>query len=176
LGTYFSVAPNYLTGMHQIIMALFQAGSANLKDLATHIPSAAKPESIYRGLQRFFAGVTLRDDEFIRFMVDQFVPQGEQIILAIDRTDWYFGETHHNILVISLIYQGCGIPLVIQKLPKSGNSCTQDRVAALKILLDLSSSLFLWTLCAMWLCAAAHVRLCTLRCGARPITPIASQK
>ena len=45
----------------------------------------------------------------------------------MDRTNWEFGKTTINILMISVIWNGIGIPLIWALLPTAGNSNTQAR-------------------------------------------------
>jgi hypothetical protein len=34
-----------------------------------------------------------------------------QVILAIDRTNWQYGGKDNNLLVLSVVVNGCGVPL-----------------------------------------------------------------
>ena len=45
----------------------------------------------------------------------------------MDRTNWEFGKTTINILMISVIWNGMGIALIWALLPTDGNSNTQAR-------------------------------------------------
>lgn len=45
----------------------------------------------------------------------------------MDRTNWKFGKTDINILMISVCYKGVGIPLIWKLLPKKGNSNRKER-------------------------------------------------
>jgi len=60
---------------------------------------------------------------------------GSPVWLAIDRTDWAFGKTRHNLLVISALLGDTAIPLVWKSLGKNGGSSTEDRIALMKRLL-----------------------------------------
>jgi hypothetical protein len=51
--------------------------------------------------------------------------------LAIDRTNWEFGRTTINILMLSVEWNGIGIPLLWTLLPAPGNSDTQTRICLL---------------------------------------------
>jgi hypothetical protein len=52
-------------------------------------------------------------------------------VLAMDRTNWDFGKTTINILMISVMWNGMGIPLIWVLLPKAGNSNTRTRICLL---------------------------------------------
>jgi hypothetical protein len=43
-------------------------------------------------------------------------------VLSIDRSNWSFGQTHWNILMLGVVCNGVAYPLVWQILDKKGNS------------------------------------------------------
>ena len=45
----------------------------------------------------------------------------------MDPTNWEFGNTTINILMVSVIWNGMGIPPLLTLLPKAGNSSTLER-------------------------------------------------
>ena len=57
--------------------------------------------------------------------------------LTLDLTNWQFGKTDLNILLLAIVHQGIAYPLVWAALPKAGNSHTEERVTVLDIFLDL---------------------------------------
>jgi len=57
---------------------------------------------------------------------------GEKCTLIIDRTNWKWGKTHINIMVLSVEHFGIGIPLFWTILKKGGTSSTIDRKNLLK--------------------------------------------
>jgi Transposase DDE domain len=61
--------------------------------------------------------------------------------LAIDRTNWKFGKTHVNILVVAVIWKGVGIPLIWKVLPAAGNSDTETRICLLQELFKVFPNL-----------------------------------
>ena len=62
-----------------------------------------------------------------RVVVDLLGLSGKPWVLAMDRTNWDFGKTTINILMISVIWNGMGIPLIWTLLPSAGNSNTRAR-------------------------------------------------
>src|SRR5208283_2775448 len=48
--------------------------------------------------------------------------------LAIDRTNWCFGRTTINVLMISVMWNGMGVPLIWVLLPSAVNSNTRTRI------------------------------------------------
>jgi len=65
-------------------------------------------------------------DEYARFVVSQ-LKKDEQYYLVIDRTNWKFGKTNINILMLGIIYKKNAIPLYWEMLEKGGSSSTKER-------------------------------------------------
>ncbi len=53
--------------------------------------------------------------------------RGKAWTLAMDRTNWEFGKTTINILMIAVIWNDVGVPLIWTLLPSAGNSNTKAR-------------------------------------------------
>jgi len=60
---------------------------------------------------------------------------GQPLWLAMDRTNWEFGETDHNLLVISAQIGDTAVPLLWKALGKAGNSNADERIALMQKLL-----------------------------------------
>ena len=61
-------------------------------------------------------------------------------VLAMDRTNWKFGKFDINILVVTVILNGVGLPIVWRMLPKKtkrGNSNCFHRVHLMKNVLAI---------------------------------------
>ena len=65
-------------------------------------------------------------EEYARFVMSQ-LPKDGQYYLVIDRTNWKFGNTHINILMLGIIYKNNAIPLYWELLNKGGSSSTKER-------------------------------------------------
>jgi hypothetical protein len=48
--------------------------------------------------------------------------------ISIDRTNWQFGKTDLNLLVLSVAHGDVGIPLFWRVLDKAGNSNATERI------------------------------------------------
>jgi hypothetical protein len=68
----------------------------------------------------------------IVLLVFRLFPLGDKCILILDRTNWKWGKTPINILMLSIAYRGIGIPLFWVVLNLEGNSCAEDRIDLLK--------------------------------------------
>ena len=119
----------YLTGM-------LQSRSVQDKEIASHMDSAAKIESDVRRIERFYEGYAI-DFELFSLLLCQCLPKGK-VQLCMDRTDWKFGNTWHNILVMTVRVGGTGIPIWVEVLDKGqGTSNTQERIDVVKKVLNI---------------------------------------
>jgi hypothetical protein len=125
-----------------LTLLIMQHGSICLWRLAAHVTTTAQTESVRRRFYRFFQYVKLDGAMAARVVVDLLGLSGKPWFLAMDRTNWGFGKTTINILMISVIWNGMGIPLIWTLLPSAGNSNTMTRVCLLnrlkKIFPDLT--------------------------------------
>jgi len=115
----------------QILQALFIVRTVNLTQIAQAFCSSAKEESVYRRIQRFFSGFSF-DMSFIVILACKFFTWGEQCVLLLDRTNWKWGKSHINILVLSIEHLGIGIPIFWTVLRKGGNFIYQGSHKDLK--------------------------------------------
>jgi len=113
------------------IMALIKLRTVNLGQLALVLNPKAKVESNERRLRRFFSGFDL-DFECIARLIVALIPQQGDFTITIDRTQWLFGKTKINILMIAIAYKGLAIPVVWMLLDKKGNSSTDERIALMQ--------------------------------------------
>ncbi len=49
-------------------------------------------------------------------------------VLSTDRTEWSFGATRFNILMLGIVHNGVPYPLVWEMLDKKGNSNSSERM------------------------------------------------
>lgn len=61
--------------------------------------------------------------------------RGGPVVLAMDRTNWAFGKTEHNLLVVGAVVGDTLIPLVWTALGKDGSSSGKERIALMQKLL-----------------------------------------
>ena len=74
-----------------------------------------------------FQDVPTIDHDLFARLVFKLLPEQPPYKLSMDRTNWKFGKTDINILMISICYKGVGIPLVWKLLRKKGNSNSLER-------------------------------------------------
>ena len=96
--------------------------------LACGFESNAQPGSSLRRIQRFMAAYAL-DTDLIAQLIFAMLPHKPPYRLAMDRTNWKFGETNINVLALIIIYDGLSFPILFLMLNKRGNSNTDERIA-----------------------------------------------
>jgi Transposase DDE domain len=110
-----------------LTLLIMRQGTICLWRLAANVATAATTDSVRRRFYRFFQHVELDGAVTARVVVELLGMRGKPWVLAMDRTNWEFGKTTINILMISVIWNGMGVPLIWTLLPSAGNSTTQAR-------------------------------------------------
>lgn len=109
------------------IIALCKVQTVTFEKLANAFESSADCKSSLRRIQRFIADYTL-DSNMIARLIFSLLPNDEQLILSIDRTNWKFGQANINIFMLGVVYKGVAFPLLFTMLDKRGNSNSQERI------------------------------------------------
>lgn len=112
----------------RFMLALIQVRTVNLSEVATAFMGRAKRESHYKRAQRFLRFFELPYAQVARFVV-KLLGVPAPWVITLDRTDWYFGRTPLNVMVIGIAYRGAAFPLLWTILEKKGCSDTSERVA-----------------------------------------------
>ncbi len=125
-----------LTGTRQqtlvwLVGLIMRYGTVCLWRLAAQVGTAAQTDSVRRRFYRFFQFVRLDDEIVARMVVGLLGLAGRPWALAMDRTNWKFGKTSINILMLSVVWNGLGVPLLWTLLPTAGNSKTSARTRLL---------------------------------------------
>ncbi len=109
------------------LIALLRVKTVNLVELATGFRTHAQTESSYKRLQRFFRDFDLDYAVIARAIVALMdIPQ--PWVLSTDRTEWSFGQTRFNILMLGVVHEGVAYPVVWEMLDKKGNSDSDERM------------------------------------------------
>jgi hypothetical protein len=125
---HIELSPSRAETLAWLALLIMQHGTICLWRLAAYVATTAQTESVRRRFYRFFQFVKLDSATMARIVVDLLGLRGKPWVLAMDRTNWDFGQTAINILMISVIWNGMGIPLIWVLLPKKGNSNTATRI------------------------------------------------
>ncbi len=109
------------------LIALLRVKTVNLTAIATVFRSKAKTDSSYKRLQRFFGKFDL-DYTLIAQAVVKLMEIPQPWVLSMDRTEWSFGQTRFNLLVLGIVHNGVAFPVVWDALEKKGNSNSEERM------------------------------------------------
>ena len=121
------------------IKALCIVRTVSFEKLANTFDTQAKPESSLRRIQRFIASFDFNPD-FIAILIFNLLPQKQDLMLTIDRTNWKFGSFDINIFMLGVAYQGVAFPLLFSMLPKRGNSNCAERIKLMERFISLFGS------------------------------------
>lgn len=117
-----------LTCLAQMVQALICVRTVNLTQIAAAFQANCKEESTYRRVCRFFTDFTFDFSAIAPFVLKLF-SLDDKCILILDRTNWKWGKTPINILMLSVGYKGISIPFFWSVLNLEGNSCLRDRTS-----------------------------------------------
>src|ERR1035437_606448 len=115
-----------------LALLIMQHGTISLWRLAGYVASAAQTASGQGRVYRVFQFLRLNGTHSARVVVELLGLSGKPWVLAIDRTNWDFGKTTINILMISVVWNSMGTPLLWTLLPTAGNSNTSERTDLLR--------------------------------------------
>lgn len=139
LSGYFKISIYALECLSYMIIGMITVKTVNLMQAASAVPVDAKASSVYKRFQRFIRFFTFSFESYFSMLRDTFNLHDEKLKLCIDRTNWKFGKSHINYLVISIAYGSHSIPLIWTLLTdkKCGNSDFQDRKNIIEKLLTI---------------------------------------
>lgn len=136
LSPHLNLSHSRLETLCLLVVGMVNARSVNLSHLACELPSAAKVESTYRRLQRFFQHVDLGLD-WAAPLVIKMSGVCAPWHLCLDRTNWKIGQRHVNILMLAVVTKRHRIPLMWSVLGRAGNSHTAQRIELIQRYLSL---------------------------------------
>ena len=103
------------------IIALLRVKTVNLAELATGFRHHAQTDSNFKRLQRFLRGFEL-DYSLIAKTIVRIMDIPQPWVLSTDRTEWSFGKTRFNILMLGIVHNGVAYPLVWEMLDKKAEA------------------------------------------------------
>ena len=132
----FSLSKSRLETLCLLIIGVASVRTVNLSHICAEMPTAAKIESTYRRLQRFFQFVDLGSD-WLAAPIVQMLGLSGKWYLSLDRTNWKIGKTDINLLVLAVVSRRYRVPLMWSVLGKAGNSNTSERMDLMQRYLNL---------------------------------------
>lgn len=116
-----------------MVRSLVDCLELNYVKMACKMKTKASNSSNYRRIQRFVATFSIGQGVLAKWIVGKVSPEvGSRLTLAMDRTNWKFGKSNINYLVLAVCYKRMAIPLFWKMLDKRGNSCTKERINLIK--------------------------------------------
>jgi len=111
--------------------------STAAKRMSKVLGKKLKYSAAYGRMKRFFqTGNSTGIFQFVFVFIVNTFASSPECYLLLDRTNWKYGKTHINLLVIGLLYRDVFIPLVWLDLGRAGNSNSQQRLDLVDQLLD----------------------------------------
>jgi hypothetical protein len=101
------------------VIALYKVQTVTFEKLANAFDTQTGSDSFLRCIQRFIASYSL-DSDLIARLVFNLLSKQDKLILSIDRTNWKFGQTNINIIMLGIVYEGVAFPLLFTMLDKRG--------------------------------------------------------
>jgi len=117
--------------MARLMRALPIQTTTNLAQLAQVMKPQVDTDSTYRRIQRFFAGYAFGYEALGRFLFD-LVPRDPPYVAVVDRTEWHFGQTAVNVLMIGIAQGGIAFPIAWTALDHGGGSGADEHAKVLK--------------------------------------------
>ncbi|VAW29834.1 hypothetical protein MNBD_BACTEROID07-1893 [hydrothermal vent metagenome] len=118
------------------IIALSKVQTVTFEKIAIAFENKVQTSSSLRRIQRFMAGYVL-DTDIIARLIFALLPHEPPFRLALDRTNWKFGDKNINILVLAVVYQGVAFPVLFTMMDKRGNSSTAERISLMERYINL---------------------------------------
>lgn len=120
-----------IRAMASMILAMIASRSVQLSTLSRFFHGSVKPDSAFKRMQRFLRQVSLPGNNIAHLVLAILgFEKDEKLTLILDRTNWQFGRSHLNILFLSVVWKGVGVPLFFKFLEdkSQGNSSYIDRI------------------------------------------------
>jgi hypothetical protein len=118
------------------ICALCKVQTVCFEKLAAGFDTDVKVDSSLRRIQRFISEYLL-DTNLIARLIFAVLPHKPPYRLIMDRTNWKFGTSNINVLVLAIVYQGISFPVLFTMMPKFGNSSISERIELVQRYIEL---------------------------------------
>ncbi len=115
-----------------MLLGLIKVRTVNLVELSGALDSPAMQESRYKRIKRFFRHFTINLADVANWVIALFGLDQKEIYLSMDRTNWKWGKSDINILMLSIVYKGIAIPVAWSMLETQGNSNTAERIVLMQ--------------------------------------------
>ena len=121
-----------------LILAVVKAKTVRIKELAMHIESEGNLHAKIIKVERLFLKQIV-DFVNIGKIILNLLNNPGKLRIAIDRTNWQFGNKDLNFFVAAIVYGNISIPITCLLLDKKGNSSTDERKKLIEQILKIVS-------------------------------------
>ena len=110
-------------------IAMQKSRTVNLSQMTNYSIKSGeiKSESIYKNYQRLVHKTQISQSNLAKCMICMYGSEECNFILSMDRTNWRYGKSDINLLVLSVCLLGSAMPLYWIELDSRGNSDTEER-------------------------------------------------
>jgi hypothetical protein len=119
-----------------MLVALIKVRTVNLVELSCAFGGMATMASRYKRIKRFFSQFTIDAADVAGWVVAVLRLDKEAVYLSMDRTNWRWGKSDINVLMLSIVYKGIAVPVFWSLLRTCGNSNTADRIALVQTFIN----------------------------------------
>ena len=117
--------------MARFTFALLKPWASNPREIAVALKAGVKEDSNYRRIRRFLSDYEIEFTALGRLLT-RLLPQRPPYKVVLDRTEWHFGETPVNVLMVGIAHKGIAFPVSWRVLPDGGSSSIEDHRRALQ--------------------------------------------
>jgi Transposase DDE domain len=108
-----------------VIPAIICAKSVQYQSIGAEMSGDIQERSKSRRVYNFITQYEL-DYEFISYFLLLLLPKKGKLTLCLDRTEWDFGSSTHNILTVTVYSHGVGVPIWFECVAPQGGCCDAD--------------------------------------------------
>ena len=114
--------------------ALLKPWAANLREIAAWLKAGVKEESIaeisaHRRTRRVLSDYEV-DFTVLGCLLTRLLPQRPPYRGVLDRTEWHFGRTPVNVLMVGIAHRGIAFPISWTVLSEGGSSSAEEQCKA----------------------------------------------
>ena len=132
LNVYFNWNKARMTCFAGMLLALIKVRTVNLVELSCAFSSEAKSSSRYKRIKRFFSQFTIDFSVLAFWVLHLFGLEKEAVYVSLDRTNWFWGKSPINILMLSVVYKGIALPVYWSLGKGQAPSNAEERIALIQ--------------------------------------------
>lgn len=136
LNTFLDWHPSRIQTFEELIFAIIKSKTVTIKELAINMGCSQNLKAKITKIERLFLH---QDYDFTimgKILFKMLKIEGK-VKIAIDRTNWQFGEKNLNFFVAAIVLGNISIPLSWILLDKKGNSSTDERKVLIEEVLKI---------------------------------------